>query len=148
MVTTSLDMDGMLWFRETFGDIWEIYTDPCPCGCSGWRNKVVGRADDMLKVKGTMVYPAAIDGVITGFIPKVTGEFRIILDEKPPRVVPPLKLKIEYGEGVSESDLPALEEEIIKEMKGKLSITPAITWAPPFSLERSNIKTNFFEKHY
>ena len=148
MVTTSLDMDGMLWFRETFGDIWEIYTDPCPCGCSGWRNKVVGCADDMLKVKGTMVYPAAIDGVITGFIPKVTGEFRIILDEKPPRVVPPLKLKIEYGEGVSESDLPALEEEIIKEMKGKLSITPAITWAPPFSLERSNIKTNFFEKHY
>ncbi|MCD8019102.1 MAG: AMP-binding protein [Clostridiales bacterium] len=148
MCSTSLEFDGMLWFRETFGDIWEISTKPCPCGCSGWRYKVVGRADDMLKVKGTMVYPAAIDGVVNSFVPRVTGEFRIVLDERPPRVVPPLKLKIEYGEGMTEADLPGLEEEMMKEMKGKLSITPKITWIPPYSLERSNIKTNFFERNY
>ncbi len=148
MCSTTLEADGMLWFRETFGDIWEVYTDPCPCGCSGWRYKVVGRADDMLKVKGTMVYPASIDGVIDGFVPSVTGEFRIILDEKPPRVVPPLKLKVEYGEGIGEDELPALAEKIIAEMKGKLSITPKIIWVPPYSLERSKIKTNFFEKNY
>ncbi len=148
MVSTSLDMEGMLWFRETFGDIWEVYTDPCPCGCSGWRYKVVGRADDMLKVKGTMVYPAAIDGVINGFVPKVTGEFRIILDEKPPRVVPPLKLRVEYGENVAAEELPELEKELVAECKGKLSITPQIIWAEPNSLERSKIKTNFFEKNY
>ncbi len=148
MCSTSLDFEGMLWFRETFGDIWEVYTDPCPCGCSGWRYKVVGRADDMLKVKGTMVYPAAIDDVINGFAPRVTGEFRIILDEKPPRVVPPLKLRVEYGEGVTEAELPALEEEIVAACKGKLSITPKIIWTAPYSLERATVKTNFFERNY
>lgn len=148
MCSTTLDMDGMLWFREIFGDIWEVYTDPCPCGCSGWRYKVVGRADDMLKVKGTMVYPAAIDDVINSFVPNVTGEFRIILDEKPPRVVPPLKLRVEYGESVSENDLDALAIQIIAACKGKLSITPEIIWAAPDSLERSSIKTNFFERNY
>ncbi len=148
MCSTTLDMDGMLWFRETFGDIWEVYTDPCPCGCSGWRYKVVGRADDMLKVKGTMVYPAAIDDVINSFVPNVTGEFWIILDEKPPRVVPPLKLRVEYGEAVSENDLDALAIQIIAACKGKLSITPEIIWAAPDSLERSSIKANFFERNY
>lgn len=148
MVTTSLSVKGPLWFRETFGDIWEIHTEPCACGQSGWRYKVCGRADDMLKVKGVMVYPASIDGVISNFIPKVTGEFRIVLDEKPPRVVPPLKLKVEYGEGVSEAELPALAEEIENVMHGKLRISPKITWVPPFSLERTDGKTKFFEKNY
>ena len=32
------------------------------------------------KVKGVIVYPSAVDGVITGFVPRVTGEFRIVLD--------------------------------------------------------------------
>ena len=86
--------------RTSSGDIVQVFTEPCSCGAPGWRMKVVGRADDMLKVKGVVVYPAGIDGVITGFVPKVTGEFRIILDEPPPRVSPPLKLKIEYGENI------------------------------------------------
>lgn len=148
MVTTSLDLEGMLWCRETFGDIWQVFTDPCPCGQSGWRYKVIGRVDDMLKVKGVMVYPAAIDGVITSFAPRVTGEFRIVLDEEPPRVVPPLKLKVEYAESVKESELEGLANEITNAIHTKLRITPKISWVPPYSLERTAGKTKFIEKAY
>ena len=147
-VQTTLEGEGFLWFRETIGDVCEIYTDPCPCGRTGFRYKVVGRTDDMLKIKGVIVYPAAIDGVVTGFVPRVTGEFRIILDEPPPRVVPPLKLKIEYGQGVSQEQLPELEKEILQVMKQRLNISPKITWLPPQTLERSTYKTNFIEKAY
>ena len=145
---TTLDSEGMLWVRECFGDIFEVYTEPCVCGQTGFRYKVVGRVDDMLKVKGAMVYPAAIDGVITGFSPRVTGEFRIVLTEMPPRVVPPLKLKVEYGESVKEGELESLAREIEEKMAARLKIRPRIIWIPPNSLPRSAGKTNFIERAY
>jgi phenylacetate-CoA ligase len=109
---------------------------------------MIGRTDDMLKIKGVMVYPAAIDGVITGFVPRVTGEFRIVLDEPPPRVVPPLRLKIEYGEGVKEEELGRLATEIEETMHMKLKFRPKVLWVPPKTLERFTYKTKFIEKAY
>lgn len=147
-VFTTLEGEGFLWFRETVGDVCEVNTEPCPCGATGFRYRIVGRSDDMLKVKGIIVYPAAIDGVVAGFTPRVTGEFRIVLEEPPPRVVPPLKLKIEYGEDVAETDLPGLAREIEEKMKGRLNVTPHIQWLPPGVLERSVNKTRFIEKVY
>lgn len=147
-VQTTLEGEGFLWFRETIGDICQVFTEPCSCGHSGFRYKVVGRKDDMLKVKGVIVYPAAIDGLINGFVPRVTGEFRIILDEAPPRVVPPLKLKVEHGEGIGEDALEALAHEIGEAMHSRLKVTPMIQWLAPNTLERSDLKTKLFEKNY
>ncbi len=134
--------------RATPGDSVQVFTQPCKCGVPGWRMKVVGRTDDMLKVKGVVVFPAAIDGVIAGFVPQVTGEFRITLDSPPPKVEPPLKLKVEYGENVKEERLQELAGEIAEEMHNRLKIRPQITWVKPMSLERSTYKTNFIEKNY
>ena len=150
-VFTPIEPEQPLFFfnlRFTLNDIHQVFTDPCPCGLSGFRYKIVGRADDMLKVKGVPVYPAAIQGVINGFVPRVTGAFRIVLDEQPPRVVPPLKLKIEYGEGVQEGDLPGLEKEIRAKMHSDVKIGPAITWLAPNTLERATKKTQLLEKTY
>lgn len=150
MVGTSLNPPAAVWFdlRFTMMDIHQVFTDPCPCGRSGFRYKIVGRADDMLKVKGVPVYPAAIEGVIHSFPDKLTGSFRILLDEPPPRVVPPLKLKIEYAEGVSKEELPGLEAELSKRMHSLLKIRPAIQWLAPNTLERATKKTQLLEKTY
>ncbi|MFC2027777.1 phenylacetate--CoA ligase family protein [Chloroflexota bacterium] len=145
---TTLDADGWIMVRQSLGDTHQVFTEPCPCGRSGFRYKVIGRADDMLKVKGVMVYPSHIKGVINDFVPKVTGEMRIILDEKPPRVVPPLKIRIERGEGVSEAELEALEKEIVDMMSKKLKISPSIIWEDTGALERSHYKGQVFEKTY
>lgn len=134
--------------RQSSNDIMEVFTSPCPCGKTGFRFKIVGRVDDMLKVKGVMIYPPAIEGVINGFLPRVTGEFRIVLDEPPPRVVPPLKLKVEYGEGIKGEQLPALAEEITEEMHRRVKIRPKIIWIPPKTLERFLKKKKLFERIY
>jgi phenylacetate-CoA ligase len=147
-VFTTLEGDGFVWVRQSMGDIHQVFTDPCPCGRSGFRYKVVGRADDMLKVKGVMVYPSHIKGVINEFVPRVTGELRIVLDEKPPRVVPPLKIRVERAREVAPEQLPALEREIIAAMSKRLKISPQILWADPGSLERSHYKGQVFEKRY
>jgi phenylacetate-CoA ligase len=147
-VFTSLEGDGWVMIRNSMGDIHQVFTDPCPCGRSGFRYKVIGRSDDMLKVKGVMVYPSHIKGVINEFVPKVTGEMRIILDEKPPRVVPPLKIRVEHAKGLSEEQVNALGKEIVDTMSKKLKINPSIIWAEPGSLERSHYKGQTFEKTY
>ncbi len=150
-VFTPLDPDATIFFanlRITLNDIHQVFTDPCPCGKSGFRYKIVGRADDMLKVKGVPVYPAAIQGVINGFLPRVTGAFRIVLDREPPLVIPPLQLKVEYAEGTPESELKALEQEIGEKMHTLLKIRPAFTWIKPNTLERAVKKTQLLEKNY
>ncbi len=148
---TPLDPESAIFFanlRITLNDIHQVFTEPCPCGNSGFRYRIVGRADDMLKVKGVPVYPTAIQGVINGFVPRVTGAFRIVLDEPPPRVVPPLKLKIEFGDDVREGDLPALEQELLARMHALLKIRPSIAWIKPRTLERAVKKTQLLEKLY
>jgi phenylacetate-CoA ligase len=86
--------------------------------------------------------------VINEFVPRVSGELRIVLDEKPPRVVPPLKIRVEHAEGVAGTKLEALEKEIMETMNSRLKITPKILWAEPGSLERSHYKGQVFEKNF
>jgi phenylacetate-CoA ligase len=86
--------------------------------------------------------------VINSFVPRVTGEFRIVLDEPPPRVVPPLKLKVEYGEEVKQEELKGLANEIEEKMHLKLKFKPQIQWLPPQTLLRSTYKTKLIEKAY
>jgi len=148
---TPLAPEAGLFFhhlRISMNDIHQVSTEQCPCGRSGFRYRIVGRGDDMLKVKGVSVYPAAIQGVVNGLVPRVTGAFRIVLTEKPPLVTPPLKLKVEWGEGVNEAALPALETELVAKMRATCEINPAITWLAPHTLERETKKTQLIEKQY
>ncbi len=150
MCATSLNPEGAVWFdmRFTLGDIHQVFTEPCPCGKTGFRYKIVGRSDDMLKVKGVPVYPASIEGVIQGFVPRLTGHFRVVLTEKPPRVVPPLKLRVEHGEDIKDEELEPLAAEIGDEMHKLLKIRPEITWLRPGTLERETGKTKLLQKQY
>ena len=147
-VYTMIDGGGWGWVRHSMGDIMEIYTEPCPCGLSGFRYKVVGRTDDMLKVKGVMIYPSMIRSVVESFVPRVTTQFRIVLDEPPPRVAPPLKLKVERGEGFPPEKLEELATEIGDSMSAKIKIRPKIIWMEAGELERSTYKGKTFEKTY
>jgi phenylacetate-CoA ligase len=102
----------------------------------------------MLKVKGVIVYPAAITGLLETFAPRVTGEFRIVLTEKPPLVIPPLKVKIEHGIDIQEEKLGKLEKELLEAFHTKIKIRPQIIWQKPGELERSTYKGKKFEKQY
>ncbi len=149
MVITSLRREAAPMVKYAYGDIVQIFTEPCPnCGFPGKRIKLIGRSDDMLVVKGVNVYPSAIKQIISSFSPKVTGEMRIVLNNPPPRVVPPLKLKLEHGTCIRGPDLEGLAGEINKALHDRLKIRPVIEWVEPGSLEKSTRKTPLFEKAY
>jgi len=147
-ILTSLDWEAVPPFRYDSGDIIQIFTEGCECGSPGIRVKFVGRIDDMLIVKGINVFPSAIRNVINSFIPRVTGSFKIILETPPPRVVPPLKMKVEFGEGMSPNDIEGLRREMEEKMSDILRFKPYIEFVTPESLERTSGKVKLFEKRY
>lgn len=147
-VYTPLEAPGLLGIRQSNGDLLRVHTGPCSCGRTGWRYEFIGRDDDMLKVKGVMVYPLAIDNVVQSFVPELTGQFRIVLDEPPPRVTPPLRLTVEHGDGVQDEQLAALESRLLEEIHRALKLRPKIEWVEPNSLPRSTKKTDLFDRRY
>ena len=149
MVITSLKREAGPLVKYAYGDMVQIFTKPyASCGFPGNRIKIIGRSDDMLIIKGVNVYPAAIKNIISSFAPRVTGEIRIILDELPPRVTPPLKIKIEHGEHTHEDELPVLSNQIAQTLHDRLKIRPILQWVRPGTLEKSTSKTPIFEKTY
>lgn len=145
-IHTALEYEAAPSFRNATGDILKIHVGECPgCGHFGVRMEIVGRADDMLAIKGVKVYPAAIQNVVGQFRPEVSGELRIRLDGPPPRVEPPLRLAIEAGETVPASDWPALGQRIEQRIRELLTFRPQVEIVPFNSLPRSGAKTKLIE---
>jgi phenylacetate-CoA ligase len=145
MVFTFLDWEGGPFMRYALGDILKISTGPCQCGMPGMRFKIIGRADDMLIIKGVNAYPEAIKTAIFRFRPQVTGFFRILLKNPGPVVKPPLKIKLEYGPGLVEKDLAVLEKKMMSHFKEEIRIAPRFQWVPPETIPREMKKTRFIE---
>lgn len=143
MVWTFLDWRGGPFMRYAIGDIAEVLTAPCPCGLPGLRFRILGRADDMLIVKGVNVYPQAIGNVIAGFVPRLTGAFRVVLDRPGPLVEPPLRIRLEHGEDAD--DLRALEADLAAALREQLRVSPAFEWLAPRTLPREAMKTKLIE---
>lgn len=147
-IITAFDHQAGPAFRYAFGDILELFTEPCGCGAPGWRFKIHGRVDDVLNVKGIKVYPAAIRNVVNAFRPRTTGEMRVVLDRAPPVVDPPLKVKVEYAAGLTDAERADLQRELVGKLKARLRFTPEILLVEPDSLERSTLKGKLVEKTY
>jgi phenylacetate-CoA ligase len=61
VVITTLGVEGMPLLRYKTGDIAAYYTEPCACGRKTLRlGPVVGRKQQMIKLKGTTIYPQGI----------------------------------------------------------------------------------------
>lgn len=145
MVWSFLDWRGGPLLRYAVGDVARVWTSPCPCGMPGLRFAILGRADDMLIVKGVNLYPQAVQNALLAFRPQVTGAFRIVLDAPGPRVTPPLRIRLEHGEGVGEGELEGLEARLRDHFRAALSVTPAFEWLPPGALPRASHKTKLIE---
>ena len=147
MVYTYIDWEGTPLLRYRLGDILELTLSPCPCGDPRMRFKIIGRVDDMLIIKGINLYPMALKKVVASFIPRVTGELRILLDTPGPKINN-LRVQVEYGEGVMKEDLPQLNKEMIEKSRSLLRVHPEIEFLPPNTLERTTHKTKLIVKLY
>jgi phenylacetate-CoA ligase len=65
LVVTTLGVEGMPLLRFKTGDLVSFHTEECKCGRTSMRvSPVIGRANNLLKYKGTTLYPPAIYDVL------------------------------------------------------------------------------------
>jgi phenylacetate-CoA ligase len=107
--------------------------------------RVIGRTDDMLIVKGVKLYPAAVRDIVAELSPRTTGQFRIVLGGPPPLVQPPLRLRVERGEGLSVDADDALVSALSERMHARLSVRPLIEVLPAGALPRTAHKATLIE---
>jgi phenylacetate-CoA ligase len=110
MVITALDRVAQPCVRFDSKDIIEWDPQPCPCGRSFRLIKggVLGRADDITKVKGVLLAPAAIEEVVRS-IEGLGDEYEVVVDKLGD--VDRIKLKVELMPGA---------EKRTKEIEGRL----------------------------
>lgn len=123
-VFTSLKREGTPLIKYASGDIVQIESGRCTCiyPGSGYRVRILGRLSNRLLINGKSIYPVAIRDVVVSYIPMVTGVMRIVLKSLPPKIEPPLLLKVEHGINISNDALDDLSNKITKDIFNRFGV--------------------------
>jgi phenylacetate-CoA ligase len=136
LVATNLGRAGSPLIRYRTGDLVQLDTRPCPCGRTFARldGGILGRADDMLIVRGVNVFPSAIEGVLREF-PEV-AEFRIEVSSQ--RSMAEVRVLVELMPAVPEA--AALAERIADRLHDRLLLRVPCELVSPGTLPRFELK--------
>jgi phenylacetate-CoA ligase len=147
LVLTTLDREAHPLIRFRTHDHVRVSLAPCACKRTGFRFQVLGRSDDMFIVRGVNVYPLAVQDVVLGFRPELTGEFQILLTEPPPVTSEP-RLRVEVAAGVAPDRLDDLRQRLARRIRDVLVFTPAVELLPPGSLPPTERKAKRLYRLY
>jgi phenylacetate-CoA ligase len=141
LVVTTLTKEALPVIRYRTRDISSLNYDQCECGRTMVRmQRVTGRSDDMLIIRGVNVFPSQIEDVLTnieGTAPHYQLHVRRegTLDE--------LELWVEVTEAVLKDDIRSLEtlsRRITAEIHSLLGLTCRVKLVEPKTIERSEGK--------
>jgi phenylacetate-CoA ligase len=141
LVITNLGRAGMPLLRYRTGDLVELTCEPCACERSFARIKggVLGRADDMLIVRGVNLYPSAIDNLLRG-LPHVI-EYEVLIRRV--RGLDDLLLKIETDDAGA---FAQTERDILQAFRAQFALRVSVEQAPRASLPRYEFKARRYKK--
>ncbi len=132
LVYTAIWRECTPLLRFRMGDVIEVVGDgPCGCGRTSYRIRCLGRADDMLIVRGVNVYPSAVADVVRSLRPRVTGHIQILADGPGPSVEPPMRIKVEHD---NDADLAGLKTEIEGRIRRELIFASDVELVEPGTL--------------
>ncbi len=137
LVMTNLGRWGSPVIRYRTGDLVEPEPGPCPCGSPFLflRGGVVGRADDMVTVRGVNVFPGAIEAIVRE-LPEVV-EFSVEVTKR--RALEELGIRIEVA-----GDGAAIAAKLVELVCHRLGLRPLVEVAPEGSLPRYELKARHF----
>ena len=110
-------------------------TDPCQCGRTTPRFRIMGRTDDMITVRGVNVYPAAVGGAISEF-ETLSGEFCIRMRGQGP--YDRLNVEAELAAGIEPT--ARLAEQVEKAIQFRTRASAVVTLLPIYTLPRTEGK--------
>ena len=137
LVVTNLTKRGIPMLRYRTKDITRINYEPCACGRTTARmHKVIGRTDDMLKIRGVNVFPTQVESALIG-ISQISPHYQLVVRRK--NFADTLEVRVELIDGAlleRYAELEALQKHIHDRIKAILGIEIAVSLAEPKSIER------------
>lgn len=139
LVFTTITKEAFPLVRFRTRDISRLIAEPCRCGRTHIRmDRVTGRSDDMLIIRGVNVFPSQIEAVLMG-VTELEPHYQLIVDRS--GTMDTLEVQVEVSENIfSDSDevryLQKIERRISKDIKDYLGVTANVKLVEPKSLQR------------
>jgi phenylacetate-CoA ligase len=137
LVVTTLAKEGFPMLRYRTGDITRLVYDTCECGRTFARmDKIKGRSDDMLKIRGVNVFPSQIESVLMGY-PQIAPHYQLVVTRE--NYSDRLEVRTEIADVSLLEDfskLQILQQTIRDKLKNILGIDTKISLIEPKSIER------------
>ena len=145
LVITTLRKEGAPLIRYRTHDLTRIIPGECPCGSRFPRiDIIVGRTDDMIKVKGVNMFPAQFEEILAT-MKDATSEYQIMIDHLEGKDIITVYFETNAVGDVRE----AAEKELMEKVKSKIGVTIVPKAVDIGYLPRSEKKTNrIFDNRY
>lgn len=138
LVFTSLCKEAMPILRYRTRDLTRLIYDKCECGRTAVRmDRILGRSDDMMIIRGVNVFPSQIETVLTEF-PAFTPYYFITVDRinNEDTFDLDVELRPEYFSADPKRQMPFIKP-LFDRIVSLVGIKPNIHIKPPFGIERS-----------
>lgn len=144
LVITTLRKEGAPLIRYRTHDLTRFRPGTCPCGSRYPRiDTILGRTDDMVKVKGVNIFPSQIDEMLRD-VDGASSEYQFMIDHLNGKDICTLFVEAEVS-----ADKKQLEEAIRTAFKAKIGILTNVMLVAVGELPRSEKKsTRVFDNRY
>ncbi len=141
VVFTTLTKEGIPVIRYRTRDISRIIPGECACGRTLRRmERISGRTDDMLIIRGVNVFPSQIEQVLTG-IPGVAPHYQVVLTKRGPLDHVEVHVEVSPDFPFDEiKTLEALRRTVAGEIASALAVSIDVRLVEPKSIQRSEGK--------
>ncbi len=141
LVLTTLTKEGVPMIRFRTRDITAFIPETCSCGRTSIKiERIRGRSDDMIKVRGVMLFPYQIEKAILE-VQGVEPHYQIILTR--PHYLDEIEVQVEMSKEVFSDEVRKIEElrkKLEKRIEETVGIRVKVTLVEPKSLPRSEGK--------
>ena len=141
LVFTTLTKEAFPIIRYRTKDLSRLFAEPCPCGRTLVRmEKVTGRTDDMLIIRGVNVFPSQVEHVLMG-VEGVEPHYQLEVNRQ--GNLDTMSVLVEVSDNVFSDEIKVLEnltKKIQVEIKDLLGVTCAVKLVEPKTIKRSEGK--------
>ncbi|MGI5901274.1 MAG: phenylacetate--CoA ligase family protein [Desulfitobacteriia bacterium] len=143
LVITTLDKQGFPALRYRTKDLTSITYGSCTCGHTGWTmQRICGRVDDMLIIRGVNVFPSQIEEAILS-VSGIEPHYLIVVDRV--GALDTLEVLIEVKAVDEIRELEDLQQRLLKRIEDITGLTAKVRLVEPKSIPRSEGKAKRVE---
>ncbi len=141
LVITTITKEGIPMIRYRTRDITRFIPEPCICGRVHVRiERMSGRTDDMLIIRGVNVFPSQIETILMQ-VEGVEPHYQLVVDRE--ENLDTLEIQVEVNEKIFSDEIKVLQnmsQQIRTQIKVMLGITCTVRLVEPKSIKRSEGK--------